>query len=167
MRVVVLLALTDRPPFLARSSAEQLVNVAGIVNGTLTSIDSGGTSPSSLFPSPPLIAHDVPFLRQSLWPPSPLTALTIDEFPQSPLRFAVPCLESPLNNLLPRTNLQNATTARVTAKDSQPNTPLTLTPRALPLLNRPSVILTIALPSIRRVVATPPTPQSPSPGRRR
>ena len=53
MRVVVLLALTDRPPFLARSSAEQLVNVAGIVNGTLTSIDSGGTSPSSLFPSPP------------------------------------------------------------------------------------------------------------------
>ena len=45
-------------PFVVRSSSEQLVNVAGIVNDTLTSTD-GGTS--CLLSPPPVIIHDLPF----------------------------------------------------------------------------------------------------------
>jgi hypothetical protein len=40
----------DRPSLLVRSSAEQFVNVAGIVNGTLTTIDGGGLSPLFIVP---------------------------------------------------------------------------------------------------------------------
>jgi len=145
----------DRPPFLVRSSAEQLVNVAGIVNGTLTTIYSGDSS--SLLSSPLLISHDLPFLLQSLWPPSPRIVLTI-EFPQSRPRFAVPYPERLLTNRFPLTTLLSATTARTrtrtTTGDSQPNTPLPLTPRAPPRLTRLSVMSIIIPPGTRQVTKT-------------